>query len=683
MMCESKTFVITYPKYKVNNQTILQEQFDENYEPTQEEIREYAIYIGIDPRKELHLLWLAREGIMKPLPPGWKSCQEENGELYYFNFDTGKSSWDHPCDEIYKARVIEERRKQPSSSTNLFNTNPRGTLSQKDRSKSTVSDYLSSGKKLLTMGAINNTSLITKNKVQTKKYDSQYVNSDNDELEEELMKSDDDDDEQSSDDFRKKVDFGIDLTLSARIERKEKEAPTTSALAASRSLNSIKNTDIKKADNRINSDDDDNERKKRAELAAEAAIRRLGCGQINALQPSTSLWSSLSSSSQDSIILPQRGRSSSAERGCSSSSREHSSSAQRQSRSSARKRWSSPPLEGPAKTVTATVNKGIIQVVIGDITAERVDVIIGSSSSKILKKAIIKVAGDDVQTSYNIEHKNNPNAILISTPPGALPCKRIFFVKWQPDKNETILRQSLVDLIWTVIQNSGQQNIYDEFCKQVLATQDADIREPSHYQVPKTWEKSRKNKICFELSNTADEYKSIVTNFNLPMKGKYTQIIRIERIQNERWYIQYLAHSRNFKKYLDKDTEKCLYHGCSEEAANAIMKSCFNRSFAGVNGKFMSHLVRFILITLLPLGTLYGVGVYFSSNAAYSHDYTKPNVNGERCMFWARVLVGNTTVGNSSMKTCPAEFDSTTDGKHIFVTYHDAQAYAEYLITYK
>jgi centrosomal protein CEP164 len=46
---------------------------------------------------------------MKPLPPGWKPCQEESGELYYFNFDTGKSSWDHPCDEIYKARVIEER----------------------------------------------------------------------------------------------------------------------------------------------------------------------------------------------------------------------------------------------------------------------------------------------------------------------------------------------------------------------------------------------------------------------------------------------------------------------------------------------------------------------------------------------------------------------------------------------
>ncbi|CAF4099167.1 unnamed protein product [Rotaria sp. Silwood1] len=80
---------------------------------------------------------------------------------------------------------------------------------------------------------------------------------------------------------------------------------------------------------------------------------------------------------------------------------------------------------------------------------------------------------------------------------------------------------------------------------------------------------------------------------------------------------------------------------------------------------------------------MYGAGVYFSSNAAYSHQYTKPNLLEERCMFLARVLIGKTTIGNSSMKTRPLGFDSTTDGNHIFVTYHDAQAYAEYLITYK
>jgi hypothetical protein len=77
------------------------------------------------------------------------------------------------------------------------------------------------------------------------------------------------------------------------------------------------------------------------------------------------------------------------------------------------------------------------------------------------------------------------------------------------------------------------------------------------------------------------------------------------------------------------------------------------------------------------------VGVYFSSNAAYSHGYAHPNANGERFMFVSRVLIGKTTVGNGAMKNRPVGFDSTTDGKHIFVTYHDAQAFAEYLITYK
>ncbi len=52
-------------------------------------------------------------------------------------------------------------------------------------------------------------------------------------------------------------------------------------------------------------------------------------------------------------------------------------------------------------------------------------------------------------------------------------------------------------------------------------------------------------------------------------------------------------------------------------------------------------------------------------------------------MFVSRALVVNTTSGDSSMKTGPLEFDSTTDNDYIFVTYHDAQAYAEYLITYK
>ncbi len=80
---------------------------------------------------------------------------------------------------------------------------------------------------------------------------------------------------------------------------------------------------------------------------------------------------------------------------------------------------------------------------------------------------------------------------------------------------------------------------------------------------------------------------------------------------------------------------------------------------------------------------MYGGGVYFHEHAKYSHSYTKQDVSGERTMFLARVLIGKTCVGNPSMKVPPEGFDTTTDGQHIFVVYHDAAAYGEYLIIYK
>jgi hypothetical protein len=208
-------------------------------------------------------------------------------------------------------------------------------------------------------------------------------------------------------------------------------------------------------------------------------------------------------------------------------------------------------------------------------------------------------------------------------------------------------------------QSISNKNVFDIGTFFVLAT----VAKSVDHQLPSTWEQSTENKIRFEVSTIADECKSISIDFDQAMKGKYTQIIRIERIQNERWYRQYLAHSQDFKKRLNTDTEKRLYHGCPQQAANLILEDCFNRSFAGVNGKFM-----FIAISIVCLsfsGTVYGVGVYFSSNAVYSHSYALPNSNGERFMFVSRVLIGKTTKGNSSMKTRPLGFDSTTDGNHI------------------
>ncbi|KAL7825377.1 hypothetical protein AOLI_G00325840 [Acnodon oligacanthus] len=99
---------------QIGDQLILEEDYDENYIPSEQEIHEYAREIGIDPDREPELLWLAREGIVAPLPPEWKPCQDVTGDVYYFNFSTGQSTWDHPCDEQYRHLVAQEReRAQP------------------------------------------------------------------------------------------------------------------------------------------------------------------------------------------------------------------------------------------------------------------------------------------------------------------------------------------------------------------------------------------------------------------------------------------------------------------------------------------------------------------------------------------------------------------------------------------
>ena len=36
---------------------------------------------------------------------------QDTEEIYYFNFATGESTWDHPCDEHYKAKFEEEKKK--------------------------------------------------------------------------------------------------------------------------------------------------------------------------------------------------------------------------------------------------------------------------------------------------------------------------------------------------------------------------------------------------------------------------------------------------------------------------------------------------------------------------------------------------------------------------------------------
>ncbi|KAI8845355.1 hypothetical protein BJ741DRAFT_527112, partial [Chytriomyces cf. hyalinus JEL632] len=47
-------------------------RFDENYEPDENEILEYAKFLGMDEHEDKHLFWIARESLKAPLPADWK-----------------------------------------------------------------------------------------------------------------------------------------------------------------------------------------------------------------------------------------------------------------------------------------------------------------------------------------------------------------------------------------------------------------------------------------------------------------------------------------------------------------------------------------------------------------------------------------------------------------------------------
>ena len=48
-----------------------------------------------------------------PVPSQCTSLREDaTGNIYYFNFATGASTWEHPCDEFYRKQLEQEREKK-------------------------------------------------------------------------------------------------------------------------------------------------------------------------------------------------------------------------------------------------------------------------------------------------------------------------------------------------------------------------------------------------------------------------------------------------------------------------------------------------------------------------------------------------------------------------------------------
>eukprot|EP01062_Namystynia_karyoxenos_P050379 TRINITY_DN3912_c3_g1_i1.p1 TRINITY_DN3912_c3_g1~~TRINITY_DN3912_c3_g1_i1.p1 ORF type:complete len:265 (+),score=36.48 TRINITY_DN3912_c3_g1_i1:87-881(+) len=88
---------------------------DPSYVPTQEDVDQYATFLGIDLVSERHLLWIAQKGVMARLPENWRAMATADGKLYYFNLKTEQSVWEHPRDKEFRQLLQQLRAEQAAA----------------------------------------------------------------------------------------------------------------------------------------------------------------------------------------------------------------------------------------------------------------------------------------------------------------------------------------------------------------------------------------------------------------------------------------------------------------------------------------------------------------------------------------------------------------------------------------
>jgi hypothetical protein len=164
------------------------------------------------------------------------------------------------------------------------------------------------------------------------------------------------------------------------------------------------------------------------------------------------------------------------------------------------------------------------------------------------------------------------------------------------------------------------------------------------------------------------------------------KVVSIERIQNTSMWQSYAVKRQTVLMREKDDSGKDLsqvsrfervwvFHGTQPDTVPKIIGMGFNRSFAGLN------MCRF------------GKGVYFARDASYSSSttYSRPDGSGNQHMFLCRLTVGEYCVGKNDAPAPDVRkghllYDSTVNemsNPQIYVAYHDAQAYPEYLVKFK
>ncbi|KAG7364268.1 taurine ABC transporter periplasmic ligand binding protein [Nitzschia inconspicua] len=238
----------------------------------------------------------------------------------------------------------------------------------------------------------------------------------------------------------------------------------------------------------------------------------------------------------------------------------------------------------------------------------------------------------------------------------------------------------------------------------------ANVGDSKTLEPPKHWELVEDPTAVniYNLHASSEEFKKVAEAFLSTLKPptfeKKPKILAIQRVQNLAMYQSYVVKRQTIcyretclhdsskttaevearqKRALRRFERRWLWHGTNREVLDKILAQGFNRSFAGKNA------------------TMYGKGVYFARDASYSayERYSTPDNQGTQYMLACRVVVGEYCLGKKDALTPDVRpgsdnmlFDSTVGlpmkgdtmaRPSIFVTYHDAQAYPEYIIKFR
>ncbi|XP_008706472.1 protein mono-ADP-ribosyltransferase PARP15 [Ursus maritimus] len=371
------------------------------------------------------------------------------------------------------------------------------------------------------------------------------------------------------------------------------------------------------------------------------------------------------------------------------------------------------------------------QIAAGDITKEKADVIVNSTTRTFslksgVSKAILEGAGPAVENQCALLAAQ-PHRDFIITQGGYLMCKIIIHVLGENDVRRTVstvleeceqrqyasvslpaigagnagknpntvaddMISAITDFAWkhptpslqkvkVVIFLSELLHVfYDNMKKRensispVLQSTGVDTT----YNLPEHWTDMNQQLSCvIKLHPGQSEYNTVKDKFSETCPSY--KIKKIERIQNICLWQSYQVK----KKHMDMknghtDNERVLFHGTDADSVPYVNQHGFNRSYAGKNG------------------ATYGRGTYFAVNASYSANdaYSIPDSNGRKHIYVVRVLTGVYTRGRSRLVTPPSKnphdptdlFDSVTDDTQhpkLFVVFSDNQAYPDYLITFR